>query len=349
MPADVQVRGAGPVGCALALLLHAAGRSVALDTGTRTRQAGFRPLALSHASRLILERTGAWSAATPIRNIHVSRQGAFGRTRMSSDDAGVESLGYVVDYDTLLDALLARITVAGIVGGGSDDEAKLVVHAEGSSPESSEKSYAQEALVALVTPRPAAADTAYERFTPDGPLALLPLAGRYAVVWGMPPARALELCAASEQAFLVALGAAFGRRAGQFVAVEQRGRAPLALRQRASRIGERTAYVGNAAQTLHPVAGQGLNLGLRDAWDLAQVLHDAEDPGNASVLRRFSAMRRLDAFATVRITDFLAGGFNGANPLAGLMRGLALTALDTCLPARRFFARRMIYGASALP
>jgi 2-octaprenyl-6-methoxyphenol hydroxylase len=118
---------------------------------------------------------------------------------------------------------------------------------------------------------------------------------------------------------------------------------------RAARVGERCAYVGNAAQTLHPVAGQGLNLGLRDAWDLAQVLHDAEDPGAAHVLRRYAGMRRLDAGATVRATDFLAGAFLGTDPVARAMRGIGLTALDICLPARRFFARRMIFGASALP
>ena len=97
------------------------------------------------------------------------------------------------------------------------------------------------------------------------------------------------------------------------------------------------------------MAGQGLNLGLRDAWDLAQVLHGAQDPGEARVLQRFAGMRRADATATVRVTDFLAGAFLGADPLAGLIRGFGLTALDICLPARRFFARRMIFGASALP
>jgi len=111
----------------------------------------------------------------------------------------------------------------------------------------------------------------------------------------------------------------------------------------------RVAFVGNAAQTLHPVAGQGLNLGLRDAWDLAQVLRDAQDPGDARLLQRYGAMRQLDAMAGVRATDFLAGAFLGVNPLAGLMRGIGLTALDICLPARRFFARRMIFGTSALP
>ena len=335
------------MGCALALLLCADGRGVALDAGARNRGASFRPLALSYASRLILERLGAWPAGTPIRRVHVSRQRAFGRTLMSAADAGVEALGYVVEYDELLDALLDRVAAAGIPTEAA--EAKLVVHAEGSSPEASGKAYAQEAVVALIRTEPGAGETAYERFTPEGPLALLPLSGRYAVVWGMRPQRAQQLCATPDATFLEALGAAFGRRAGRFTAVERRSRAPLALRVRSCRTGERAAYVGNAAQTLHPVAGQGLNLGLRDAWDLAQVLRDAGDPGEARVLRRFAALRRVDAFATVRVTDFLAGGFTGAHPLAGLMRGFALTALDTCLPARRFFARRMIYGASALP
>ena len=349
MSAEILVRGAGPVGCALALLLNAQGRSVALERVPRAQVALLRPIALSHASRLILERVGAWNGleATPIRTIHVSRQQAFGRTLIGAEDAGVPALGYVVDYDALLEALLARVHVAGI--GEAGDAAKLVAHAEGASTDAQEKAYAQEAVVALVGTRPAATDIAYERFTPEGPLALLPLAGRHAVVWGMRPERAALLAEAPPAEFLGALAAAFGRRAGEFRSVERRGRAPLSLRVRRSRVGARAAYVGNAAQTLHPVAGQGLNLALRDAWDLAQAVRDAADPGDAFVLRRYASMRRLDAQATVRITDFLAGGFAGGNPIAGLMRGFALTALDTCLPARRFFARRMIYGASALP
>ena len=200
-----------------------------------------------------------------------------------------------------------------------------------------------------MTTSPSAAHTAWERFTPDGPLALLPLGARYCAVWGMQPGRAQALCGAPDAEFMAELAQAFGGRAGQFVAVGERNRAPLALRVRSSRVGPREAFVGNAAQTLHPVAGQGLNLGLRDAWDLALLLHDARDPGDARLLRRYAAMRRLDATAGVQITDFLAGAFLGTDPLAGLMRGLALTAMDICLPARRFFARRMIYGTSALP
>ncbi len=355
MRPDVEILGAGPVGCALGLLLSKQGRGVALVQQRKAAPAAirpeFRPLALSYASRLILERAGAWRGldATPITTIHVSQQRGFGRACMSAGDAGVPALGYVLDYGALLEALLARAAEMRIPVQSAPTDALLTVHAEGSSEEANSKDYGQEAVVAEVTTRPPAVATAWERFTPEGPLALLPVAGKYGVVWGARPERARELCEASDAQFLAALARAFGRRAGEFVAAGRRSRLPLSLRLRAERTGERTAYVGNAAQTLHPVAGQGLNLGLRDAWDLAQVLQDAEDPGDARVLRNFAALRRLDATATVRVTDFLAGAFLGESPLPGLMRGIGLTALDICLPARRFFARRMIYGPSALP
>ena len=351
MPADIAIAGSGPVGCVLALLLKSGGGSVALVQEPGAPAFPFRPIALSHASRLILERVGAWEALapTPIERVHVSQQGGFGRAELRASDAGVPALGYVLDYGALLHRLRALVEERQIPVERAPGGALLTVHAEGSSAESRHKDYRQEAVVALVATRASAPGTAWERFTPEGPLALLPLAGRLAAVWGMRPERAQELAQAPEGAFLAALAQAIGRRAGEFVAAGERARVPLALRVRRSRVGERAAFVGNAAQTLHPVAGQGLNLGLRDAWDLAQVLQDAADPGAADVLRRFAALRRVDAASTVRVTDFLAGAFLGADPIAGLMRGIGLTALDICLPARRFFARRMIYGASALP
>jgi len=351
MRPDVAIRGAGPVGCVLALLLKEITISVVLIQEQKALPSLLRPIALSHASRLILERAGAWEALapTPIERIHVSQQGGFGRTLLSAADAGVPALGYVTDYRTLMRALLERVQASGIRIEADASEPGLTVHAEGSSSEAAEKDYRQEAVVALVSTRPAVAGTAWERFTPEGPLALLPLGGRGCVVWGMRPERARALCDAPEAEFLAALARALGRRAGEFVTCGERQRSPLALRVRRSRVAERAAFIGNAAQTLHPVAGQGLNLGLRDAWDLAQLLHGAPDPGEAGLLRRFAGMRRVDAAATVRMTDFLARAFLGDDPLGGLMRGFGLTALDICLPARRFFARRMIFGASALP
>src|SRR6266849_4596026 len=321
---DVLIRGAGPVGCTLALALRGSGLEVAvLDVSTA--KSSFRPIALSYASRLILERVGAWQglASTPIETIHVSQRGGFGQARLEAVDAGVPALGYVTDYSNLagilrsqLQPLITRDEIA----------ARCVVHAEGWSAQAEEKHYAQDAVVALVTVDPPSRGAAFERFTADGPLALLPLGGRYALVWSTRPEKARALAQAPEPQFLAELAAAAGSRPGRPLQAEARMVLPLVLRVRATRVAPREVFIGNAAQTLHPVAGQGLNLGLRDAWDLAQVLHDAADPGEALVLARFAAMRGIDAMATVRITEFLAGAFVGANPLGGLMRGFGLTA-----------------------
>jgi 2-octaprenyl-6-methoxyphenol hydroxylase len=350
MPAgeiDVLIRGAGPVGCTLALALRGASHTIAvLDHGHAAP--AFRPIVLSYASRLILERVGAWNglAVTPIDTIQVSQAGAFGRTLLSAADAGVPQLGYVVEYADLVAALrkpLQEILVT------EELPARCIVHAEGMSPDAEVKRYGQDALVGLVETTPPAGSMAFERFTREGPLALLPFAARYALVWSMPPDRARALAAAPTSEFLRMLNEVAGVRAGRAVGVEARAVQPLSLRVRQARVEGRAVYIGNAAQTLHPVAGQGLNLGLRDAWDLAQIVRDAADPGAAHILERFAARRRLDAGATIRVTDLLAGIFLGANPLAAAARGAALTALDIFPAPRRFFARRMIFGPSALP
>lgn len=350
VPIDVLIRGAGPVGCALAAALQDRLKVALVERGSAAP--AFRPIALSYASRLILERLGAWTdlAVTALDAIHVSERGAFGRARLDAADAGVPSLGYVVDYASLAQALRGR--VAALV---SPDEmpARCVVHAEGASPEASEKRYGQDAVVAIVEVSPPAAHTAFERFTEDGPLALLPFGGRYALVWSTRPGRAAALAAMPEREFLSALADAVGTRPGKPVACSARSVQPLTLRVHPVKVGQREVFIGNAAQTLHPVAGQGLNLGLRDAWELAQTLRDAADPGDAAILERYAARRRLDAGATIRVTDFLASAFLGSpgpsHALRGAARSIFLTSLDIFPPARRFFARRMIYGPSALP
>jgi 2-octaprenyl-6-methoxyphenol hydroxylase len=346
MPAagiDALVRGAGPVGCVAALALQASGKRVAL-LGKAGQPAAFRPIVLSYASRLILERVGVWPSLspTPIDMIHVSRAGGFGRTVFNAADAGVPALGYVLEYAALLGALHRAVEDLLV-----DEElpARCTVHAEGAAPDADEKRYAQDALVAAVRFSVPATATAHERFTGEGPLALLPLAGRYAVVWSMRPARAQELLSASETRFLEELAAAAGTRAGRPLAVTSRAVQPLVLRVRDKCIAERAVYIGNAAQTLHPVAGQGLNLGLRDAWDLARIMRDAPDTGDPATLRLFAARRGVDAGAAIRVTDFLARAFLRSSPLSGA----ALTALDIFPAPRRFFARRMIFGPSALP
>ena len=345
--ADILVLGAGPVGCTLALALRDSRHTVRVVDPRPAAVGAFRPIALSHASRLILERVGVWGAfpATPIASIHVSQSGAFGRTRMDAADAGVPSLGYVTQYAQLVAALRERTSIERDAG----DAPRLTVHAEGAAAPSRERRYGHDAVVARVAAAPASHNVAYERFTAEGPLALLPLAGDWALVWSARPERAAALADVAPPDFLAQLQQAFGDRAGRFTAVHERARAPLAFRVRASRIEARAAFIGNAAQTLHPVAGQGLNLGLRDAWDLAQALHAAEDPGSEHALARFAAQRRLDAAATMGMTEVLARGFLGANPLARVARGAVLTSLDLLPAARRFFARRMIFGPSALP
>src|SRR3989442_380732 len=247
MPAaetDVLIHGAGPVGCALALALRDTGLRVAVFDKT-SFATSFRPIALSYASRLILERVGAWQSATPIETIHVSQAGGFGHARLEAGDAGVPALGYVMDYSTLAASLRSQVEE---FITKNELAAKCVVHAEGAAPDAEEKRYAQDAVVALVHTDPPAHSAAFERFTPEGPLALLPCAGRYAMVWSRRPEKARALAA-----------------------------------------------------------------------------------------------------ATIRVTDFLAGAFLGSNRFARGARGAALAALDVFPPARRFFARRLIYGPSALP
>jgi 2-octaprenyl-6-methoxyphenol hydroxylase len=342
---DVLIRGAGPVGCLAALALRGSGLRIALhDEGAFAP--AFRPLALSYATRLMFERVGVWDAiaATPIERILVTQAGSFGRTRLDADDAGVPALGYVAEYSDVVRTLRSA---AARMFSAEAASAQCVVHAEGSPNDTSGKRYDHDALVALVQTEPPAAHTAHERFTAEGPLALLPHAGRFAIVWSMRAERAEALVAAREDEFLSRFASVAGAAAGRPVRVQWRARQPLALKVRATRAEAHEVYIGNAAQTLHPVAGQGLNLGLRDAWELAAALRKGGP--SAGTLQHFAAQRRLDASATIRATDFLAAGFAGTNPLARAARGAALTALDIFPAPRRFFARRMIFGASAIP
>jgi 2-octaprenyl-6-methoxyphenol hydroxylase len=355
----ILVRGAGPVGCATALALCGGRHPVALlrapSASPALPQLRSQPLALSYASRLILERIGVWSRleTTPIETIVVSQAQAFGEARLDARDAQVPALGYVSDYPALAATLLEAVVDRGVALVESADAAGnaplLTVHAEGQADDAAEKPYRQHALIADVAVEPAAGSTAFERFTAQGPLALLPLGGRYGVVWSTSPQRAQALLALGERDFLVELSQAAGPRAGRLVAVSVRSALPLVLRVRRASSAEREVHVGNAAQALHPVAGQGLNLGLRDAWELADLLSRCDDPGAGETLRRYARRRRFDRAATIAATDSLARLFLGAHPALRSARGIALSALDLVPPARRFFARRMIFGASALP
>ncbi len=385
---DILIAGGGPVGAALALALEGSGHSVVLaearsaDTfEARSADAGgaaagdARALALSYASRLILERLGAWSVlpATPIETIHISQRGGFGRTLIRAADCGVPALGYVVDYDDLQQSLLAvpgaarRLFGARLTGfdgdtatvqtqqGGLAFAPRLTVFADGArlandgAAPAYSKDYRQTAVVAWVRTAQAHQGRAWERFTPEGPLALLPHGAGYALVWTASPENAARLAALDTPAFLAGLHAAFGERLGAFVDAGRRGAFALALRHRREEALPHSLCVGNAAQTLHPVAGQGFNLGLRDAWELARHARDAREPGSDSFIDGYRRARALDRRAGIRFTDGLVGLFSNSDPLLGRGRGAGLLALDLLPCARRFVARRMIYGVRALP
>jgi len=367
---DVAIAGGGPVGCALALALSGTAVSVARIVG----EADFaeRPIALSYGSRLILDRLGAWSSIrnNPIETIHVSQRG-FGRTVMRCADHGLPALGYVTAYSELVEQLAGRAPVSAeslTDWKSSDDEvvlqlsrgekeagmrARLLVLADGGQnrPTRYVGDYRQQAIVAEVTAERPRGGVAWERFTAEGPLALLPFKDRYALVWSVRPASAVELLGLSDSDFLARLREIFGGRLGNFGSVGPRSTFPLSLRYARTVPAARVVAIGNAAQTLHPVAGQGLNLGLRDAWELAQMLLDTakEEIGASRFLARYARRRCGDRYAGIGFTDFLVRIFSNSLPPLALARGAGLAALDALPPARRFLARRMIYGARALP
>jgi 2-octaprenyl-6-methoxyphenol hydroxylase len=380
---DVLIAGGGPVGAALAAGLRASGVEVLLVEAALEPAGGFRPIALSHGSRLVLESIGVFGAmrATPIETIHVSQAGGFGRTLIRREELGVPALGYVLDSGALAAALAdaaaparvsGRVTAwraagdrirvntidmaGGVPGVAREVAARLLVLADGGRAAGDDlvmRDYGQAAIVAQVRTEIAHRGIAWERFTADGPLALLPFAdGNLAVVWTVPAARAPGLLEASGERFLAALAARFGARLGRFNDAGPRSSFPLRLWYRRSNTpGPRVVAIGNAAQTLHPVAGQGLNLGLRDAAELASLVarSDRAAVGESPFLAAFRAARRVDRLAAIGVTDFLVNVFSNASPFLRAARGAGLVALDLVPPARRLFARRMMLGARGLP
>jgi 2-octaprenyl-6-methoxyphenol hydroxylase len=373
------VIGSGLIGSAFALAAARRGRSVLVLEARADPAHDARCLALSHGSRLILERIAGWpraGALTPIQSIHVSQRGAFGRTLLSAREAHVPALGYTVSYSELAQCLERALQAAGIdllrsarvtqveadrdastVRFERDQEthamqACVAVLADGGElaqtlAAHAHHKYDQCALVATVAVDRPHGERAFERFAPTGAIALLPHASGYALIWTTSPAEAEWLSELAETPFLAALQSCFGERAGQFVAVRGRCTFPVSLRfLRAPPIQPRTVLIGNAAQTLHPVAGQGFNLGLRDAWELAERVADPRaDPGSQSLLQHFTRARRADRAASVALTDALARAFRSDRALLRGLRGCGLTLLDCALPAKRGFTNRMIFGA----
>jgi 2-octaprenyl-6-methoxyphenol hydroxylase len=375
----VVVAGGGPVGAAAALALHGAGIAVHwLAPAESLTPTADRPIALSRASALLLERLDARAAlagATAIDTIIVSQRGGFGRVVMTAAEAGVPALGGVAAYRDVQAALAAAVHRRSIVchpaavsavdaeddhritvtcADGHAVSAQLMVCADGRAAgpflngPALERDYGAMALTANLAAAQPHRGRAFERFTVTGPIALLPRGDGYALVWTLPPVEAERLLACPDTEFLVALQSAFGVAAGPFTAVRARSVHPLTLRAARKVTAQRTVAIGNAAQTLHPVAGQGLNLGLRDAWEFAQIAAEhAHDPGAPSVLQSYAARRRVDRWATIAVTDSLARVFAPEAGWARALRGAGFAALGGLPPVRRYLARRMIFGARA--
>lgn len=383
---DILIVGGGPVGATLALALRGYGLAVtvleARAAGTPSRDA--RVLALAPGSRLILQRLGVWqqveAQATPIATIHVSQRGRLGRTVLHASDEGLPALGYVLPYAALSDALdhvLAQAEGIRVEHGARvvavqtseklasvrferegqqcEASARLVALADGGRGlaeldglRRSVRDYGHSAVVAQVECELPHAGVAYERFTSAGPMALLPLGEcGYALVWTAEHALAQTLCELDESVFLQRLYRHFGDRVGRFVAVSGRAAFPLKLSTLRPVTAPHLAVIGNAAQTLHPVAGQGFNLGLRDAWELAQVLQRTarENIGAADMLARYRAGRRLDTGGGILFTDFLVRAFSNDIPGFGPARSAGLAVAELTAPIKHFIARKMSFGA----
>ncbi|MGF6241292.1 2-octaprenyl-6-methoxyphenol hydroxylase [Paraburkholderia sp. GAS38] len=382
---DVAIVGAGPVGLALAgwLARRSATQalSIALIDARKPEDAlgDPRAIAVSQGSRMILEPLRWPADATAIHRIHVSQRGQFGRTLIDHTEHGLPALGYVLRYGSIVQALAEAVRPTAVhwlqstsaqapvqehdgvtlpvesAQGPRNLRTRILVNAEGGLFQEQQKKsgsaggtrdYGQTALVGTVSvsaPRP---HVAWERFTDQGPIALLPTGGArdadYALVWCCSPDEAARRAQLPDDAFLRELGTAFGDRMGRFTQIKGRAAFPLGLNALDTLVKGRVVAIGNAAQTLHPVAGQGLNLGLRDAHALADAL--SQHGATPLALAAFAQRRSLDRRLTIRSTDTLARLFTVDFPALAALRGLALTALEFVPPVKTALARQMMFG-----
>ncbi|NLC35191.1 MAG: monooxygenase, partial [Alcaligenaceae bacterium] len=379
---DVVILGAGPAGSALALSLARKARDpsrIALVSPAALQRprpgsaasAGVDPrcLALNHGSRVFLETLKAWPQdSADIQQVHVSQRHRLGRVIIDHRELHVPRLGSVVRYDDLLSALQGALDSSGVtriearalprLSGqhvecrheGGTVTARLAVQSDGARPEGLQRHYGQHAVLSNVRAARPQPGWAYERFTQTGPLAALPHpqgSDIYSIVWCCGPEQAETLRALPAAGFDLLLREQFGDRLGAFESVSPRAVFPLALHAGPSRINARCIAIGNAAQTLHPVAGQGLNLGLRDVAQLSQslsrwLLRPESDPDPFCV--EFTRRRRADRWLTIAITDFLPRVFSTRNPLVEHAGGAALLAMDVFPPLRNQLARQLLEG-----
>ena len=388
MSQPIIIIGGGPVGATLALLLVKQGVSVTVLEARSLGAAHIesRALALSFGSRRILEKFGLWGAlstqATPINSIHVSQKGSFGRTQLHAGDYHQEALGYVLSYGVLSAALdraiadaksvnfifeasassivydVSQATVTYTHGGLAHSiSSPLVVLADGGRTldeltglSRETKEYGHDALVTKVRAELPHHNVAYERFTANGPIALLPNGGEFdfSLVWTGEKSFITSMLSLSDADFLEKFHQQFGDRVGDFLSVEKRLSFPLKMAQLKpdAQQSKHLVVIGNAAQTMHPVAGQGFNVGLRDAESLAQYIASAsaDELGSAYMLASYQASRKSDTKGGLFFTDFLVNLFS--NDLVGLsaLRGTSLGVFDVIKPVKKYLVGKMSFG-----
>lgn len=379
----IVIIGGGPVGTTLALALAQKGvKAVLLEA--RAKGGAYpdgRALALSYGTKLILERLGVWDKVLPkvtsINTIHISQKGSLGRSILKAHEHHLPSLGYVVSYGVLsaaLDEVLLTQTNIQILyeaevmsvtpqadatqityqtqGETLQLTAGLAVLADGGRSINEiaglireVKEYGHDALVAKVVTELPHHNIAYERFTPQGPMALLPNGDEFSLVWTGKAEEIQSLLDLEDTSFLSQLHHHFGDRVGQFKKVSKRMTFPLRLATLKPAYLPHLAIIGNAAQTMHPVAGQGFNVGIRDASELAeQVANATAEIGSEEMLKAYAEARANDTQRGLMFTDFLVNIFS--NELIGLnvLRAKGLGLLDMIKPIKHFVVNKMSYG-----
>ncbi|HSM31662.1 MAG TPA: 2-octaprenyl-6-methoxyphenyl hydroxylase [Woeseiaceae bacterium] len=360
------------------------------------RQPSFddRSTALSRSTQRMFEAMGLWdeviSAATPIRRIHVSDRGRFGFSHIDAAEQGVEALGYVVINRVLGDVLQSALTKAATVevmcparvvdidtgrdfasakietADGSNQAlgCQLLVAADGANSAvrpmmgicAKKTDYGQHAVIGNLLPEKSLDNCAYERFTGQGPLALLPVADdRAAFVWTVSSHDAGRVLGLDDEAFLDELQQAFGYRLGRLSRVGKRAGYPLSLSKALRLTAERSVLVGNSAHGLHPVAAQGFNLGMRDVAALCDCIADARgaepsaDLGDPDLLARYAQWRRDDQGRLVRLTDGIVRLFGSSSPPLRAARNIGMLGFDLIPGVRSLFAKHMMGLAGRLP
>lgn len=372
---DLAICGAGPVGCVLALLLRQSNPDIRIALfGQKPPAQGAkldpRTIALNHGSRQLLQQLQVWPKhSTPMRTVHVSQQGRLGRTLITPTELEVDLLGSVVTYDDLLHGLRQAISLsdieyievsqpatplsrqtAQIQIDHKTYHAAIAVQSDGVRPDRLQRDYNQYALLATVQGSRPKKDWAFERFTAHGPLALLPHPNQpdcYALVWCNSPARTAMLEQLEKSEFEKELQDTFGARLGLLSLVSKRFVFPLGLSAGPSLPSNYVVAIGNAAQTLHPVAGQGLNLGLRDTAQLVLSLRPwlAQPHVNPTpFLQHYAQQRKADRWVTGSVTDILPRVFATSNPLIQHACGLGLLSMDLVANARLPLARQLLQG-----